>query len=73
MAEQLPDRASLLKQIAEHQEAYCVLYERNVRLSHELHEAKQTIELLSAPVVGVSDPDRSPTSVDLFPNMGWQG
>jgi hypothetical protein len=37
---------------SDHQEAYRVLYERNVRLSNELNEAKQTIEQLNAPVIG---------------------
>ena len=39
------DVAALLKQIKEHQEAYEILYSRNVLLHNELTEAKQTIAL----------------------------
>ena len=41
----VPDVATLLKQIKEHQEAYEILYSRNVLLHTELTEAKQTIAL----------------------------
>jgi len=39
------DVAALLQQIKEHQEAYEILYSRNVLLHNELTEAKQTIAL----------------------------
>ncbi len=42
----VPDVAALLKQIKEHQEAYEVLYSRNVLLHTELTEVKQVIECL---------------------------
>ena len=38
------DAAALLNQIKEHQEAYEILYSRNVLLHTELTEAKQVIE-----------------------------
>jgi hypothetical protein len=38
------DVAALLNQIKEHQEAYEILYSRNVLLHTELTEAKQVIE-----------------------------
>ena len=43
--DRVPDVAALLKQIKEHQEAYEILYSRNVLLHTELTEAKQTIAL----------------------------
>ena len=42
---EVQDVAALLKQIKEHQEAYEILYSRNVLLHNELTEAKQTIAL----------------------------
>jgi hypothetical protein len=48
--EQVPDKqciATLQKQITEQQEAYALLYNRNVLLYTELTEANQTIERLS--------------------------
>ena len=45
----VPDVAALLKQIKEHQEAYEVLYSRNVLLHTELTEAKQVVLAVSCP------------------------
>jgi hypothetical protein len=39
---------ALLRQIAEHQETYTLLYERNVLLYNELADAKAAIEHLRA-------------------------
>ena len=50
--EQLPDKpyiAALQKIITDQQEAYTLLYQRNLRLYDELMEANQTIQCLSTP------------------------
>ena len=50
--EQLPDKpyiAALQEIITDQQEAYTLLYQRNLRLYHELMEANQTIQRLSTP------------------------
>jgi hypothetical protein len=47
----VPDQvcvATLLQQINEHQEAYRMLYARNLLLYNELTDARQTIECLNA-------------------------
>jgi len=43
-----PDVSALLRQVTEQQEAYAILYQRNVLLYDELMEAKATIEHLEA-------------------------
>jgi hypothetical protein len=53
LREALDTMAQQASSHSDHQEAYRVLYERNVRLSNELTEAKQTIEQLSAPVIAL--------------------
>ncbi len=52
---------------SDHQEAYHVLYERNVRLSNELNEAKQTIEQLNAAVIGGAGGERHGSQNKLHP------
>ena len=50
--EQLPDKpyiAALQKIITDQQEAYTLLYQRNLRLYDELMEANQPIQRLSTP------------------------
>lgn len=50
--EQLPDKpyiAALQEIITDQQEAYTLLYQRNLRLYDELMEANQTIQRLSTP------------------------
>jgi hypothetical protein len=53
MDEEAPGRAPLLKQITEHQEAYAILYERNLVLYEELRVAseKLSLALLSVPTI----------------------
>ena len=61
--EQVQDKqyiATLLTQIGEHQEAYAILYNRNLLLYKELIDANQTIERLSVLGDGHAKPSTPP-------------